>query len=113
MSAFSVQHHHAPAEQARLSKPTAMVKTACQEATWLHACPKLMAFTHMDIKASHLHAAAQLVLSVRGMQMQGRSSPSLRSGLAMSNHGLMSKCLNSFRLRIEILGSYKRRGHRA
>ena len=69
-----MQHHHATAEQAHLSMLTAILKRACQEATRLHACPKLMAFIHMDIKASHLHAAAELVLSVRGMQMQGGSS---------------------------------------
>ena len=69
-----MQHNRAPAEQGRLFKLTAMVKTACQEAKRLHACPKLMASTHMDIKAPHVHAAAQLVLSLRGMQMQGCSS---------------------------------------
>ena len=71
MNGLSMQHHHASAEQARPSMLPAMVKRALQKRHCLHACPKLMAFIYMDTKASHLHAAAQVVLSVRGMQMQG------------------------------------------
>ena len=78
-----MQHHHAPAEQPRLSKLTAMVKAACQGASRLRACTKLMAFTHMDTKASHLHAAAQLVLSLRGMHMQGCSSATQALGVGL------------------------------
>ena len=102
-----MQHHHAPAEQACLSKLTATVKTACQGASRLRACTKLMAFPHMDTRASHLHAAAQLVLSVRGMQMQGCSSAMQALGVGLPCPLLMSKRLNSFRLRAERLGSFK------